>query len=105
MYINLKKTLRDIARRLPECREPTQRELRQAYDTVLRLRSQVLAALPLPEALSLWNGRFFTAYPLTLGTLDPAFALPAGAAAAQAALLALGAALLAAGGSRRKAIR
>ena len=45
MYINLRKTLRDIERRLPECREPTQRELRQAYDTVLRLRSQVLAAL------------------------------------------------------------
>ena len=44
-YINLRKTLRDIERRLPECREPTQRELRQAYDTVLRLRSQVLAAL------------------------------------------------------------
>ena len=40
-----KKTLRDIERRLPEDREPTQRELRQAYDTVLRLRSQVLAAL------------------------------------------------------------
>ena len=39
----------------------------------------LLAALPLPEALSLWNGRFFTAYPLTLGTLDPAFALPIGA--------------------------
>lgn len=65
----------------------------------------LLAALPLPEALSLWNGRFFTAYPLTLGTLDPAFALPIGAVAAQAALLALGAALLAAGGSRRKAMR
>lgn len=45
MYINLRKTLRDIERRLPEYREPTQRELQQAYDTVLRLRSQVLAAL------------------------------------------------------------
>ena len=65
----------------------------------------LLAALPLPEVLSLWNGRFFTAYPLTLGTLDPAFALPAGAAAAQVVLLAVGAALLAAGGSRRKAMR
>ena len=53
-------------------------------------RPFLLAALPLPEALSLWNGRFFTAYPLTLGTLDPAFALPIGAVAAQAALLALG---------------
>lgn len=65
----------------------------------------LLAALPLPEALSLWNGCFFTAYPLTLGTLDPAFVLPAGAAAAQIGLLVLGAALLAAGGSRRKAMR
>ena len=45
MYINLRKTLRDIERRLPENREPTQEELRRAYDTVLRLRSQVLAAL------------------------------------------------------------
>ena len=63
----------------------------------------VLMALPLPEVLSLWNGRFFTEYPLALGTLDPAFALPAGAAAAQAALLVLGAALLGAGaGSRAK---
>ena len=64
----------------------------------------LLAALPLPEVLSLWNGRFFTAYPLTLGTLDPAFALPAGAAAAQVVLLAVGAALLAAGGSRAEVI-
>ena len=45
MYINLRKTLRDIERRLPEYREPTQEELWRAYDTVLRLRSQVLAAL------------------------------------------------------------
>ena len=65
----------------------------------------LLAALPLPEVLSLWNGRFFTAYPLALGTLDPAFALPADAATAQVVLLAVGAALLAAGGSRRKAMR
>lgn len=45
MYINLRKTLRNIERRLPEGREPTQEELRQAYDTTLRLRSQVLAVL------------------------------------------------------------
>ena len=45
MYINLRKTLRNIEPRLPEGREPAQRVLRQAYDTVLRLRSQVLAAL------------------------------------------------------------
>ena len=30
-------------------------------------------ALPLPEVLGLWNGSFFTAYPLTLEMLDPAF--------------------------------
>lgn len=45
MYINLRKTLRDIERRLPEGREPTQEELRRVYDTILRLRSQVLAIL------------------------------------------------------------
>lgn len=45
MYINLRKTLRDIERRLPEGREPTQEELRRAYDTILRLRSQILAIL------------------------------------------------------------
>ncbi len=50
----------------------------------------LLAALPLPEALGLWNGSFFTAYPLTLETLDPAFVLPVGAAAVQAVLLAAG---------------
>ena len=45
MYINLKKTLSDIERRLPDGREPTQKELRQAYLAILRLRSQVLAVL------------------------------------------------------------
>ena len=54
-----------------------------------------LLALPLPEALGLWNGSFFTQYPLTLGTLDPGFALPGEAAAAQGAALAAGIALLA----------
>ena len=48
---------------------------------------------------------FRSAYPLALGTLDPAFALPADAATAQVVLLAVGAALLAAGGGRRKAMR
>ena len=33
----------------------------------------LLQLLPLPELLSLWNGRFFSQYPLSLGTLDPAF--------------------------------
>ena len=31
----------------------------------------LLQLLPLPELLSLWNGRFFSQYPLSLGTLDP----------------------------------
>ena len=61
----------------------------------------LLAALPLPEALGLWNGSFFTAYPLTLETLDPAFSLPGAAAATQVVLLAAGAALLTAGVSNR----
>ena len=55
----------------------------------------VCMALPLPEALWLWNGRFFTAYPLTLGSLDPAFVLPPAVVAAQCVLLAAGVALLA----------
>ena len=50
-----------------------------------------VSALPLPEALGLWNGSLFTALPLTLGTLDPAFTLPASAVAAQLVLLACGA--------------
>ena len=50
-----------------------------------------VSALPLPEALGLWNGSLFTALPLTLGTLDPAFTLPAAAVTAQLALLACGA--------------
>lgn len=45
MYINLKKTLSDIERHLPDGREPTQKELRQVYLAILRLRSQVLAVL------------------------------------------------------------
>lgn len=56
--------------------------------------------LPLPEALGLWNGSFFSEYPLTLGTLDPAFELPPFAAAAQCLLLAGGVVLLALGGRR-----
>ncbi len=55
----------------------------------------LLAALPLPQALSIWNGSFFTDYPLTLGTLDPAFTVPAAAVAAQCFLLAAGIILLA----------
>ncbi len=50
--------------------------------------------LPLPDALELWNGRFFTHYPLGLGTLDPAFSLPLSAILAQCFLLAAGTSLL-----------
>ena len=59
--------------------------------TILLLGLPVLLALlPLPEALSLWNGRFFTARPLSLGTLDPAFSLPPAVLLAQCALLLAG---------------
>lgn len=44
-------------------------------------------ALPLPELLGLWNGRFFTSYPLMLGTTDPAFSVPATMVIIQCALL------------------
>ena len=50
-----------------------------------------VSALPLPEALGLWNGSLFAALPLTLGTLDPAFTLPAAAVVGQLALLTCGA--------------
>ena len=50
-----------------------------------------VSALPLPEALGLWNGSLFTALPLTLGALDPTFTLPASAVVAQLVLLACGA--------------
>lgn len=55
----------------------------------------VLAALPLPQALGLWDGSFFAAYPLTLDTLDPAFTLPAAVWLVQGGTLALGLLLLA----------
>lgn len=51
-------------------------------------------ALPLPEALGLWNGSFFTNYPLMLGILDPAFSLPASVVLAQCILLTCGILLL-----------
>lgn len=55
----------------------------------------LLSLLPLPEALSLWTGNFFTSYPLTLGTPDPAFCLPAASILCICALLALGIGLFA----------
>ena len=57
----------------------------------------LLAVLPLPEVLGLWDGSFFTAYPLTLEGLDPAFTLPGPMVMAQLLLLAAGAVLLALG--------
>ena len=54
-------------------------------------------ALPLPQMLGLWSGRFFTDYPLTLGVLDPEFTLPVQALLLQCLLLLAGAALLTVG--------
>ena len=54
----------------------------------------LLAVLPLPDTLGLWNGNFFTDYPLTLTTLDPAFVLPGDVVVAQIVLLAAGVVLL-----------
>lgn len=51
-------------------------------------------ALPLPEVFGLWNGSFFTQYPLTLGTLDPAFSMPAAVLLVQGMLLSAGIVLL-----------
>ena len=62
---------------------------------VWMLVSPVCLALPLPESLGLWNGRLFAQYPLTLGTLDPAFTLPAAVLFVQFVLLASGVVLLA----------
>jgi len=56
---------------------------------VWMLVSPVCLALPLPESLGLWNGRLFAQYPLTLGTLDPAFTLPAAVLFVQFVLLAV----------------
>ena len=64
-----------------------------------------LMALPLPEALGIWNGSFFSEYPLTLGTLDPEFSLPEAAALAQCGLLAAGSCLLAVRSGGRGAAR
>ena len=61
----------------------------------------LLAVLPLPEVLGLWNGSFFTAYPLTLENLDPTFALPGPMVMVQLLLLMAGMALLVFGSKRR----
>lgn len=49
--------------------------------------------LPMPEALGIWNGSFFTEYPLTLNALDPEFSMPVTAVLAQCASAAAGAAM------------
>lgn len=51
-------------------------------------------ALPLPEALGLWNGSFFSEYPLTLGTLDPTFSIPVSVVLVQCTVLVCGIVLL-----------
>ena len=61
----------------------------------------LLATLPLPDAFGLWSGSFFTAYPLTLETLDPGFVLPMGVLVVQVILLAVGVALLGTGAEGR----
>ena len=54
----------------------------------------LLAVLPLPKVLGLWNGSFFSAFPLILGSLDPYFFLPPQVIIAQLSLLVLGTGLL-----------
>ena len=51
-------------------------------------------ALPLPGALGLLDGSFFTDYPLSLETLDPALSMPAAVIGTQCGLLVVGVALL-----------
>ena len=52
-------------------------------------------ALPLPEPLGILNGSFFATWPLTLGTLDPAFSMPVSVIAVQCLLFLAGGVLLA----------
>ena len=58
--------------------------------------------LPLPEALGIWNGQFFSRYPLTLQGLDPAFSVPLPVVLAQCALLVSGLVLLGLAGRENK---
>ena len=51
------------------------------------------AALPLPEALGLWNGKLFSTRPLLLPSLDPAFSLSPETIVMQCALALAGAGL------------
>ena len=54
----------------------------------------LLWILPLPDALGMWNGSFFTEYPLTLEILDPAFSMPLTVLFVQCGLLGAGICLL-----------
>lgn len=47
-------------------------------------------SLPLPDALGIWNGSFFTDYPMTLNSLDPEFCLSAPVVAVQCVFAASG---------------
>lgn len=62
----------------------------------------VCIILPLPDALGLWNGSFFTEYPLSLDALDPPFSVPAPVALVQMALLTVGAFFLIYGIGKQK---
>ena len=64
----------------------------------------LLAPLPLPEALSLLNGSFFTAYPLSLDALDPGFSLPASVLIVQCLLTVSGAGLFLTGLRRKTSL-
>lgn len=54
----------------------------------------LMAAFPLPQALSVWNGSLFATYPVSLGVLDPEFSLPSGVWCTQFVTLLLGVILL-----------
>ena len=45
MYIDLKKTLEEISRCLPEKGVPTSKQLQRMYELTLRLQSQELAVI------------------------------------------------------------
>ena len=62
----------------------------------------VCMVLPLPEALGIWNGQFFSRYPLTLQGLDPAFSVPLPVVLCQCVLLAAGLVLLGLAGRENK---
>ncbi len=50
----------------------------------------ILITVPLPELMGILNGCFFTDYPLTIGTLDPAFSVPISVFLTQCSLMVIG---------------